>query len=180
MKVNIVVTEQEYSYLHRKLFPPGDSNEHFGFGLAGINRCHGGCDLLLRKFISADSSCLLGKSGASVRPDPRFVDYVWTLAKKSSSHLIDFHTHPFSDINVSFSEIDDRSESESFPKAVECLGEGPHASIVLGKNSLDARWYNSQTNTLEPIDSVKILDDKLIIIIPTSSLQRRQILIERD
>jgi len=172
MKVNIINTEQEYTYLHRKLFPHGDSDEHFGFGLAGINRYHGGCDLLLRKFILADNSCLSRQSGVSVRPDPKFVQYVWTIAKKSNSSLIDFHTHPFSDTNVSFSGIDDRSEYESFPKAVEYLGEGPHASVVLGRNSLAARWYNPQTNTLDPIDSVKILRNKLITITPISSLWR--------
>ncbi|GAF89265.1 unnamed protein product, partial [marine sediment metagenome] len=121
------------------------------------------------EFALADNSCLLDQSGASVRPDPRFIDYIWTLVKKSNSSLIDFHTHPFSDTNVGFSGIDDRSEMESFPKAVEYLGNGPHTSVVLGRNSLDGRWYNPITKTLEPIAALKILGQKLTTITPTSA-----------
>jgi len=83
--------------------------------------------------------------------------------------LIDFHTHPFSDKNVCFSCIDDRSEYESFPKVVEYLGQGPHASIVFGRNSLDARWYDPKTKILKPVLEIRILGEKLVKIIPTSS-----------
>ena len=176
MDINIVITEKDYSYLRQKLFPAGDSNEHFGFGIAGVSSYHSGCNLLLREFIAADGSCLLDQSGASVRPDPRFIDYIWALAKKSNSSLIDFHTHPFSDTNVGFSGIDDHSEMESFPKAVEYLGDGPHASVVLGRNSLDARWYNPITNTLESVAALKILGQRLITITPTSAKLLSQVI----
>ena len=169
MKTCIITTEWEYDYLRSQLFPPGSEDEHFGFGLAGVNRYSEGCNILLRKFIFADSSCLEKQSGGYIRPKLAFVKYVWTLAKKSDSVLIDLHTHPFCDKGVSFSPIDDNSESGSFPMAVEYLGEGPHASIVFGRNSLDARWYNPQTKTSEPIASVKILGNTLKAITPTSS-----------
>ena len=171
MNINIIITQKDYREFSQQLFPLGDSNEHFGFGLAGVSNYRGGFNLLLREFIAADNSCLLMQSGASVRPDPIFIDYIWTLAKKSKSSLIDFHTHPFSDTNVGFSGIDDRSEMESFPKAVEYLGNGPHASVVFGRNSLDGRWYNPITKTLEPIATLKILGQKLTTIIPTSAKQ---------
>ncbi|MFC1604184.1 hypothetical protein ACFL5F_04070 [Planctomycetota bacterium] len=176
MKTNIITTEQEYDCISSTLFPSDSEDEHFGFGLAGINRYSEGCNILLRKFIFADFSCLEKQSGGYIRPKPGFVQYVWTLAKKSHSVLIDFHTHPFCDKGVSFSHIDDNSENKSFPKAVEYLGQGPHASIVFGRNSLDARWYNPKTKRLEPVASVKIIGNKLKIITPTSStsvLKRR-------
>ena len=97
------------------------------------------------------------------------------MAKKSNSGIIDFHTHPFSDINVSFSGIDDRSDYESFPKAMEHLGKGPHASVVLGRNSLGARWYDPTTNILKPVSEIKIIGEKLANIIPTSILLRNQV-----
>ncbi len=170
MKVRIIITEHEYNIIRSKLLPPNDPNEHFGFGVAGVSRFAGICNLLLRKFIFTDSSCLLKQSGANIRPDLRFVQYVWTIAQKSNSVLIDLHTHPFCDADVTFSCIDNASELESFPKAVEYLGEGPHASIVLGRNSLDARWYNPKTCSVEPVIMVKILGESLTTIIPTSGL----------
>ena len=173
MKVDIIITQIQYNRIYEELFPPNDSNEHFGFGIAGVSSYKGGCNLLLRDFISTDSSCLLMQSGASVRPEPRFVDSVWTLARKSNSCLIDFHTHPFSDTGVTFSGIDDNSEKQSFPMAVEFLGNGPHASIVLGRKSLDARWYNPNTTMLKPITLVKVIGEKRKIIVPTSSLRER-------
>lgn len=170
-QVQIFTTEYNHDDLRRRLFPPGDSNEHFGLGLAGVSHYPGGCNLLLRKFIAADSSCLIKQAGASVMPDPIFVDYVRALAKKSNSITIDVHTHPFSDKGVTFSGIDDRSEYESFPETVQLLGEGPHASVVLGRNSLDARWYDAKTGKLRPIAAVKVLGKSLKNIVPTSFQQ---------
>ena len=74
MNINIIITEEDYRNLQQQLFPPNDTNEHFGFGLAGASNYSGGCNLLLREFIAADNSCLLVQSGASVRPDSRFID----------------------------------------------------------------------------------------------------------
>jgi hypothetical protein len=175
MKVRIVTTQQQYELILRKLLPPGDSNEHFGFGISGISRYGGIINLLLREFVAADDSCLFSQSGANVRPDPRFIDYAWALAKKSKGGIIDFHTHPFSGRYVSFSGIDDRSEMDSFPKAVQYLGDGPHASIVLSTTGLDARWYNPKTKTVEPVTEVKILGEKLTVIVPTSTLKQARL-----
>lgn len=143
MKVNIVMMAPQYAELRRTLFPPGDSDEQFGCGIAAVSGYPGGYNLLWRRFIAADKSCLVRQSAASVRPDPRFVEYVWTLAQKSRSSLIDFHTHPFCSTHVRFSSIDDRDATNGFPKMVRRLGPGPHASVVLGVKSLDAQWYDA-------------------------------------
>jgi hypothetical protein len=169
MKVNIVMTASQYAELRRRLFPPGDSEEEFGCGITSVSSYPGGCNLLLRRFAVADKSCLLQQSGASVRPDPRFVEYVWTLAEKSRSSLIDFHTHPFCDTQVQFSPIDDRDERDGYPKMVARLGPGPHASVVLGTKSLDARWYHAQTGAIQPIAEVRILGENLRTILPASA-----------
>ena len=164
MNVQIKATKKLWHNIKKTLFPPNDNREHFGFGLAGINNHSDGCNILLRKFIPADNSCLMKQAGAYVRPDLRFVYYVWKLAKESNSVLVDCHTHPFSGNYVGFSGIDDRSEYESFPKVVEYLGKGPHSSIVFGRNSLAARWYNPYKKRLEPITAIKIIGNTLEII----------------
>lgn len=169
MQINLIITQECYDLIRSKLCPSDDPNEQFGFALAGTSSHTGGCNILLRKFIYADNSCLVHQSGAAVRPDPRFVQYIWKIAKLSNSSLVDFHTHPFAGGNVCFSSIDDNSERESFPKAVKYLGKGPHASVVLGKDSLDARWFNTQTSIIEPITTVKILAQKLVVLTPTSA-----------
>ncbi|MFC1635732.1 hypothetical protein ACFL5Z_12905 [Planctomycetota bacterium] len=170
METKIILTETCYEHIRNQLFPPDDSKEHFGFGITGISRCHHICNILLRIFIYADKSCLETQSGGNVRPKREFIQYVWIMAKKSNGSLIDFHTHPFSDANVGFSGIDDNSEYESFPQAVKYLGDGPHASVVLGKNSMDARWYDPTTKILKPVTAVRILGDRMVTIRPTSRL----------
>lgn len=171
MNVLLVAIEPYWTRLRRELFPPGNTHEHFGFGIAGISCFEGTCHLLLRRFIVADRSCVVKQSGVSVKPDPRFVEYVWKLARHSRASLIDFHTHPFSDSHVRFSGIDDRSEYANFPEIVKYLGDGPHASVVLGRNSLDARWYDAGIGQIKPISMVRVLGENLQTIIPTSASQ---------
>ena len=169
MQVKIVMTAHQYRGLRHRLFPPGDSCEQFGCGIAAVSTYPGGYSLLLRRFIVADKSCLVKQSGASVRPDPRFVEYIWTLAERSTSSLIDFHTHPFCSTQVRFSFIDDRDERQGFPKMVARLGPGPHASMVLGTESLDARWYDVQAAIIRPVAQVRILGENLRTVLPTSA-----------
>jgi len=123
---------------------------------------------LVRKFIVADKSCLMIQSAARVRPDSHFVRYAWTLAKETDSCLVAVHTHPFSDNGVCFSNIDDISDDESLPEAAKHLARGPHATIVLGRNSIAARWYDAKSDLLKPIKAIKILGTKLTTIVPTN------------
>jgi hypothetical protein len=169
MRVSIVMTRSQYHEVLHRLFPSNSRDEHFGCAIAGISTYPGGCNLLLRAFFGADESCLIKQSGASVRPDPCFVEYIWTLAEKSRSSLIDFHTHPFCDTHVRFSPIDDRDDRDGFPKVVARLGHGPHASVVLGRESLDARWYDSSAKSLQPISRLRIIGENLHTIVPTSA-----------
>ena len=176
MSVRIITTEDCYDRMRGQLLPLNDVREHFGFALASVSSSPDSCNLLIREFVAADRSCLLDQSGASVRPNPSFAGYIWTVAKESNSSLINIHTHPFSDKNVTFSGIDDRSEQESSPMEVKYLGPGPHASIVLGRNSIDARWYNAKTQQVEPVTEVKILGKNATSIVPTSYQRRVPIL----
>jgi len=169
MEAQIVMTNEIYDEMQKKLFPPDNDAEQFGFMITGLSRHKDGYNLLCRKFIHADESCLVDQSGVSVVPDPRFVQYIYTIVKDCKGGLINIHTHPFSNGCVGFSGIDDRSESESFPKEVKYLGEGPHASVVLGRNSVDARWYNAKTHQTEPIRAIKVIGKTGIKILkPTS------------
>jgi len=169
MKVTIIMLATQYVELWSRLFPPGKADEQFACGILGVSHNPGGCNLLLRRFMVADASCLIKQSGASVRPDPKFVEYIWTLADKSGSSLIDFHTHPFCDTHVRFSSIDDHDARDGFPKMVKRFGPGPHASIVFGRRSLDAQWYDAQSRTVKPVAEVKILGENLRTILPTSA-----------
>jgi hypothetical protein len=167
--VKIVMTIQQYTDLQQKPFPPGDPDEHFGFAIAGRSRYPGGCNLLRRTFLLADKSCLVSQSRTDVRPDPRFGEYAWTLAEKSHSGVIDVHTHPFCEAAVRFSSVDDRDDEDGFAPKVACLGPGPHASVVLGVRSLDARWYDPQGRAFKPVEAVRILGETIRTIIPTSA-----------
>ncbi len=174
MNTQIVIPLTIYDLMRRSLFPAGSPDEQFGFALAGVSRYARQCRLLVRQFIAADPSCSLDRSRVSVRPDPRFTTYVWILAQRSGCTLIDVHTHPFADERVTFSSIDDASDRESFPKAVAFLGAGPHASMVLGQSSLDARWYDAQAKRSKPVAAIRIIGPRLETILPTSVLLGRE------
>lgn len=170
MNVQIIMTKDIHHAIQSKLFPKDSDAEQFGFIVAGISKHANGYNLLCRKFIHADKSCLVNQSGVSVAPDPRFVQFIYNAVKDSGGALITCHTHPFSDYGVRFSGVDDRSEAQSFPIEVELLGTGPHSSVVFGRNSVDARWYNSITGEIEPIHSISVIGESGIDNIkPTSS-----------
>ncbi len=169
MKTQITMTTKMYKEMLGKLFPPDSNSEQFGFIITGISKHENGHNLLCRKFIHADESCLTNQSGVSVIPDPRFVQYVYNAVKECKGGLITVHTHPFSNGSVCFSGIDDRSEEDSFPKEVELLEKGPHASMVLGRNSVDARWYNAKTRQIKPIKAIKVVGESgTKVLTPTS------------
>jgi len=169
MNVQIKIAESDYNIIQSKLFPETDSREQFGFGLAGLQRTFNAYTLLLRHFIYAEADCLECQSGAHVRPKKEFVAYIWYIAQNSQCCVIDWHTHPFAAQNVRFSGIDDAGDELSFPIAVECLGKGPHASIVLGRESIDARWYDCDSNLFLPVESVFIVGSSLRQITPTGA-----------
>jgi molybdopterin/thiamine biosynthesis adenylyltransferase len=169
METQINMTTKMYNEMLEKLFPPDNDSEQFGFIVTGLSKHKNGHNLLCRKFIHADESCLTNQSGVSVVPDPRFVQYVYNTVKECKGGLITVHTHPFSSENVCFSGIDDRSEEDSFPKEVNLLGKGPHASVVFGRNSVDARWYDAKTKQIEPVKAIKIIGEiGTKILTPTS------------
>ena len=159
MEVNIVMTDDLHEQMLKVLFPSNSNAEQFGFIVTGLSEHKNGCNLLCRTFIPADESCLTNQSGASVVPDPRFVQYVYNIVTKCKGGVITVHTHPFSNENVCFSGIDDRSEADSFPKEIGLLGAGPHASMVLGRNSVDARWYDAKIRRIKPVKKIKIIGD---------------------
>ena len=82
MSVRIITTEDCYDRMRGQLLPLNDVREHFGFALASVSSSPDSCNLLIREFVAADRSCLLDQSGASVRPNPSFAGYIWTVAKE--------------------------------------------------------------------------------------------------
>ena len=170
MKMQIIMTQELYDQMQTSLFPVGCSDEQFGFIVAGVNQTGQTCKLLCRKFFYADPSCLIKQSGMGVVPDPRFVQFVWLITEQGKCCLINIHTHPFSDLGVAFSCIDDRSEAESFPKEVVFLGQGPHASMVFGRNSVDARGYDATSKQIFPVNEIRVIGSSgTRTLIPTSS-----------
>jgi molybdopterin/thiamine biosynthesis adenylyltransferase len=173
MDIKIITTKQMYDAMITQLFPADNPLEQFGFIITGLSRHKNSCNLLCRKFIYADESCLIKQTGMSVVPDPRFVQYVWGIVKECNGGLITVHTHPFSKEHVGFSGIDDRSGAESFPREVEFLGKGPHANVVFGTNSVDARWYNAKDKSVSPVKEINIIGENGIEVLRPTSMPIR-------
>jgi molybdopterin-synthase adenylyltransferase len=170
-EIEITFLENDYNRVREHLIRSDTANEQFLFALGNESRSANVCRVLVRSVAYGGLPCVLGQSRVSVRPDPVYTLFMWTIAKKTGSVIIHSHSHPFADRAVGFSGIDDAGDRESFAKAAKHLGGGPYISMVVGKNSLDARYYDPEAKVIQPVHSIKVIGDRRLEIIPSS--QRR-------
>lgn len=167
MQVLIVFTESVYRCATAHLLQ-ATGEEQFGFFLAGVCRADKDIRLLVREFLPAGRDALAAQSGVRVRPCREFTRQAWQRCRGETSVLLDVHSHPFSDRGVTFSGIDDRADQEAFPMAVRYLGPGPHASMVFGQRSVDARWYDAKTSKVRAVSEIRVLGSHLRRLRPTA------------
>ena len=82
-----------------------------------------------------------GQSYASIRIKREFLIEILQACESLHLSLIDIHSHPFADGNVSFSGIDDKDENEKSQWFATNLPGCYFGSIVMGKNSHASRIY---------------------------------------
>jgi len=171
MKREIVFKKDDWKFLSEYL-SQDKINETAIFGFAKISRSDNLFRFLVRDFLTPTNNDYQKRTGGFVSLKPEFVDLCYNICEENNLHLIDIHTHPFSN-DVHFSPIDDKEDSQV---------KGPHMEkevpgieqvfMVHGANpeDLDARMWDRNSHSLKPINLVKVLSDvDLRLLMPKSA-----------
>jgi hypothetical protein len=148
--------------------------EQAAFLLAGVSRSQQQTALLVREIIVVPPDGFIKQSGVYLEIDPAFMAPIIKKARINKLSVISLHSHPFSGSSVGFSGIDDRGEAELISKIQQRVSNIPHATMVFGQSSVDARiWYPDSCDPV-PVDVIKIIGRTIREVYPTSSKNRSQ------
>jgi molybdopterin-synthase adenylyltransferase len=143
--------------------------EQAAFLLAGVSRSQQQTALLVREIIVVPPDGFIKQSGVYLEIDPAFMAPIIKKARINKLSVISLHSHPFSGSSVGFSGIDDRGEAELISKIQQRVSNIPHATMVFGQSSVDARiWYPDSCDPV-PVDVIKIIGRTIREVYPTSS-----------
>lgn len=146
-------------------------SEKFGFFLAGVAKTTAGPRFAVQEFISiADEDVEFHGRGAYEVDLDAILDVI-NKAKRQDLAIIEAHTHPFIRKNVTFSTLTDEQEMPEFAAYVlDSLNGTPYGAIVLGRESIDARyWIEPGDGTA--VERVVVAGEHLDVQFPTSGSQ---------
>ncbi len=158
MKTEIIFTHNDWDYSKSKLTSDGDDES------AMILFCREVKTANLRRYLVVDAMTpeiddLPVRNPGYVKLAPEFMEKCFQKCETEGLHLIDCHTHPFTD-QPTFSSIDDDQDAGvKGPYFDTYLSEIELLFIVCGRNPdrLDARMWDKQSHSLKQIDLVKII-----------------------
>lgn len=180
MKHTIIFPENLLTEMKEHLLQ--NDKEQLASILCGISTTENEIKLLCREIIKAGPKDLEYNSAVRVRAKKEYRKRLLTRCLEENLHLIDCHSHPFSDGNVNFSGIDDGNDLENLTY-ISAKIPGIHCgSMVVGRNSFKARIYNRQNRTLQPVNEITITGQTLqettsVIADPDDETFDRQILL---
>ena len=146
----------------------GEPREKFGFFLCGIAQARNGPRFCVQEFFSVEDEHLEGGFETGRQVDLDFLLEVINRAKEDGLAVVEVHTHPHTGDNVTFSTIDDREMTDFVSYTMDSLDGRPYAAVVLGHESLDARYWE-EPDEHSPVERVVIAGKKFDHRIPTSS-----------
>lgn len=150
----------------------GEPHEKFGFFLCGIAQTHEGPRFCVQEFVPVEDEHLKARFETGRQIDLDFLLDVINRAKQDGLAIVEVHTHPHTGDDVTFSPIDDRELPEFVSYAMDSLDGRPYAAVVLGQESLDARYW-VEPDDYSPVERVIIAGDTFNVRIPTSSSLNR-------
>jgi len=168
MQRQIIFTGKDFNQLRNHLLQ--DSKEQFAFAMAGINQGSDYMKILVKEVLRVPDHAFEHQGSAYLRLKKDFVAKVITRAVNERLALIEMHSHPWSNC-VEYSSVDDRSEADRFLWAAENFPQIEHATLLMGKDSVDARMWCKQEEVMVPIHSLRILDIPMIDQTTTSRLK---------
>ena len=178
---DIVMTASFWRELSTHLLRPLKNNRHspdeqLAFILASSNNSTQRRRLLAREMLKAGPEDLVEQGPAAIKPRPEFVMHALNRCRNENLHLIEVHSHPFSyGEGTTFSGIDWRNDEGKMPGLANLLPEMMHVTMVMGRDSLDAHYYDGTTKSILPVEQVVVVGaeaDKhtpVLRYIPTAS-----------
>lgn len=171
MKNEIVFPEQTFEPLREHLFAQGDL-EQLAFVLCGHNETRRRLALLAREIIPVKMENLSVQSRASLSVKDEFSRSILHRCREERLSLIEVHSHPFCRKGVRFSAIDLSNDREKFPYVARKIRGIHHATMVFGRESVDAHMWDRGKEAIVPIDQVKVIGSHLRFLTPTSARRR--------
>lgn len=165
MNVDIVFPSPQWELLQRHLFEaapdPGGhgSDEQLAFALAAPVQSPTGVRLTIREVVPARPQDLEHRSPVAIAPTAEFVAAALSRCRQEGWSLVEVHSHPFSHgPGTTFSGVDWSSDRAKMPRVAELLPEHTlHATMVLGRSSLDAHYYDRGSASIRPIHRIRVL-----------------------
>jgi ThiF family len=160
---DIVMTASFWRELSTHLLRPLKNNEfssdeQLAFILASSNNGAQRLRLLAREMLKAGPEDLVEQGPAAIKPRPEFVMHALNRCRNESLHLIEVHSHPFSyGEGTTFSGIDWRNDEGKMPGLANLLPEMMHVTMVMGRDSLDAHYYDRATKSILPVEQVVVV-----------------------
>ena len=154
----IIFTTGDCNKLKNHLFAKLDI-ETGAYGVYKISRGDNSIKVLVNKILLPEDSDYHKRSSAHVAFSPKFTENAIVECENSSGHLLDIHTHPWSE-QVSFSSVDDNEAVKTkIPYFAQYVRNTQVAFIVFGKNEdiIQARFWDMTINRLTPIDRIVVI-----------------------
>jgi len=168
MKREIVFPGQFFAPLKDHLFRQGET-EQLAFVLCGYNETSRRLGLLAREVIPVRVENLSVQTRAFLSVKDEFSRSILGRCREEGLNLIEVHSHPFCRKGVRFSAIDFGNDREKFPYVARKIRGIYHATMVFGRESVDAHMWDREKEAIVPIDQVKVIGSHLRFLIPTSS-----------
>lgn len=138
-----------------------DNREYSGFLLAGKVENKNLLRLLAKEFIPVENLEYEKQSGVYIKVKKEFLVKVLRRVEQEKLNLIEIHSHPFAAGQVNFSAIDMAGQKEAFPYVAKKIPEIRHASLVMGKTSLNGHVWNRKYRSIEKINEIRVIGDSL-------------------
>lgn len=135
------------------------SLESYAYGFYKRSTSRGTVKLLVIRVFIPKRSDYLARTSSLVSLKPEFTEKAFQICEKENLHLLDIHTHPWSE-SIQFSSIDDREAlNTKIPYQIENVPGVQIAFMVIGKQSdiISARLWDGSDLELEPVDKITIV-----------------------
>jgi molybdopterin-synthase adenylyltransferase len=184
MEVEVIFPALEWETLQDHLFgqsdagPPQRCDEQMAFLLAAPNASIRSCRLTIREVVPGRAPDLAYQSPTGIAPTGESVAEILTRCRREGWSLIEVHSHPFSHgDSTTFSTIDWANDRAKMPAVSILLPEQSlHATMVVGRTSLDAHFYDRGSAIIQPVQRISILgahdtEQWLTYLTPTQALR---------
>lgn len=167
MKRMITFTQKDFEVAYIHLLRGKD--EEAAFFTGGLSYTAERLNLLVRDVTVVPQEGFIEKGRIHLTIAPEFMAPIIKKARLNNLCVISAHSHPFSDNGSAFSSIDDYGDGLLMPKIQGRVPNRPHATMVFGKSSLDARVWEPGKSKSVQVDAVRVVGETIRDIIPTNA-----------